>query len=103
MTEIYVTKTAQNDLNTLDPPVRERIVKKLQKYKQAPRQFAKRLSDSSIGEYRYRIGDDRVILTWTKKTWSFCVLDTGRTFTNRLNKTSGRGSKKGTLTADENT
>jgi mRNA-degrading endonuclease RelE of RelBE toxin-antitoxin system len=41
MSEIFVTETARHDLKKLDPPVRKRIIQKLEKYREAPKQFAR--------------------------------------------------------------
>ena len=60
---ITLTKQAIKDLESLDASVTKRIVAKLKMYSKAdnPMQFAKSLSGSFQGLYRFRIGDYRVI------------------------------------------
>lgn len=57
------TKNAVRDLRQLDQQVAKRILKKMDFFskQEDPLQFAKKLTDSSLGEYRFRIGDYRVL------------------------------------------
>ena len=59
--ELVYTRRAEKDIDKLDPKVRERIGKTLLRYREEPLRFAEKLSDSILGEYRFRIGDYRVI------------------------------------------
>ncbi len=59
---------AQKQLDSLPYFLRERIYKKLKWYlrHEDPLVFADKLTDFSLGEYRYRIGDYRVIFDVTE-------------------------------------
>lgn len=63
MYKVFYTPTARADLRNLDYSIAQRISKKIFFYsnQKDPMQFAKRLSDSGIGNYRFRIGDYRAI------------------------------------------
>ena len=50
-----LTTQALKDLRKLSPQIQRKIIKKL------PLRFAQRLVNREIGDYRYRIGDYRVI------------------------------------------
>lgn len=63
----FLTDTAKKGLKKLDPVVKKRIYKKLKLYEKNPLRYAEKLSDSAIGEYRYRIGSYRVILSIEKE------------------------------------
>ncbi|MFH1292318.1 MAG: type II toxin-antitoxin system RelE/ParE family toxin [bacterium] len=60
---IVFTNESLEDLDRLDKKVINRIIKKLKWFvKQSePINFAKRLKYDAIGQYRFRIGDYRVI------------------------------------------
>lgn len=47
----------------MSPQIRERILKKLQFYslQENPLTFAEKLKDQRFGEYRFRIGDYRIL------------------------------------------
>ncbi len=57
---VYTNK-AVKDIKGLDSSIKERIGKTLLRYEEDPLQHAKRLTDSKLGDYRFRIGDYRVI------------------------------------------
>lgn len=59
----YYTPKAKFDLNKLEFGLRKRIVKKVQFFRSSsnPLQHAKKLKDQSIAQYRFRIGDYRVL------------------------------------------
>ncbi|MBA3724213.1 MAG: type II toxin-antitoxin system RelE/ParE family toxin [Candidatus Levybacteria bacterium] len=59
-TLIY-TRTAVSDIKKLDIVVRKRLGKKLQTFAREPMTYGKKLIDASIGSYRWRIGDYRII------------------------------------------
>jgi len=54
---------AAKEVEKLPPPIRKRILKKLKFYsnQENPLRFAEKLKDYRFGEYRFRIGDYRVI------------------------------------------
>ncbi|PIR54681.1 type II toxin-antitoxin system mRNA interferase toxin, RelE/StbE family [Candidatus Peregrinibacteria bacterium CG10_big_fil_rev_8_21_14_0_10_36_19] len=57
------TKNAARDLRQIDQHIAKRILKKMDSFSkhENPLKFAKKLKDFSLGEYRFRIGDYRVI------------------------------------------
>jgi mRNA interferase RelE/StbE len=60
---ILITKQAKRDIDALEPVIRTRIGKKLLFFASQKNlhSVAKRLENSTIGEYRFRIGDYRVL------------------------------------------
>ncbi len=65
------------DLKRLPPDVQKRIIKKLDYFAKtvSPLSFADRLVNHEIGEYRFRIGDYRVIFDHARDT--FVILAIG--------------------------
>jgi mRNA interferase RelE/StbE len=61
--EIYYTRKSAGELKNLPDSVKKRIIDKMRFYaaQKNPLKFAKRLVDYNEGEYRFRIGDYRVI------------------------------------------
>ena len=61
--KIKLTGKAKKDLESLDKDIQKRIVEKLRFYFQDknPLQYAKKIKDRRFGEYRFRIGDYRII------------------------------------------
>lgn len=59
----YFKPTALRDLKKLPMDVQDRIIKKLDFYSrtQNPIRFAEPLKDRDFGEYRFRVGDYRII------------------------------------------
>jgi mRNA interferase RelE/StbE len=58
---LVYTRRAVKDIEKLDHKTKQRIGKTLQRYKQDPFNHAEDLTDSRLGDYRFRIGDYRVI------------------------------------------
>ncbi len=59
--ELVYTRRAIKDIQRLDPEVKDRIGKTLLRYQEDPRSHAERLTDPTLGGFRFRIGDYRVI------------------------------------------
>ena len=59
--ELAYTRRAVKDIQKLDVEIRERIGKTLLRYSESPLTYAEKLTDSSLGTYRFRIGDYRVV------------------------------------------
>ena len=55
------TRRAERDIKKLEPKTKDRIGKALLRYREDPFRFAEKLSDPILGEYRFRIGDYRVV------------------------------------------
>ena len=58
---LVYTQRAERDIRGLDPGIRERLGKSLLQYSEEPLKHAEKLTDSSLGDFRFRIGDYRVI------------------------------------------
>ncbi|MDC8448459.1 MAG: type II toxin-antitoxin system RelE/ParE family toxin [Nitrospira sp.] len=58
---LVYTHRAIKDIDALDPPVKQRIGKTLQRFEQNPLAHAEPLKQSELGSYRFRIGDYRVV------------------------------------------
>ncbi len=67
--KLLLTKKAKNDFSSLEKIIQKRIAKKLKFYvaDENPLKHAKKLKDSRLGEYRFRIGDYRAIFDIDKK------------------------------------
>ena len=59
--ELVYTRRAIKDIDRLDHKVKNRIGKTLLRYKVDPLRHAERLTDSSLGSYRFRVGDYRIV------------------------------------------
>lgn len=55
------TDTARKEISTLDSAAVDKINNALKRYLADPQRYAKKLIHFSIGTYRFRIGDYRVI------------------------------------------
>lgn len=58
---LLYTKSAVASIKKLDPVTKIRIKKKLEIFQTDPIQYSKKLINSSLGGYRFRIGDYRII------------------------------------------
>ena len=59
--ELIYTRRANRDIKRLDEQIRLRIKKQLEFLSKSPLTYAEKLTSSSIGDYRFRVGDYRVI------------------------------------------
>jgi mRNA interferase RelE/StbE len=59
--KIVFTKRAMRDISKLEPKVKEKIGDALKRYGKDPLNYARKMIDPSLGSYRFRIGDYRVI------------------------------------------
>ncbi len=58
---LVYTRRAERDIKKLEFNTKDRIGKTLLRYSEEPLRFAEKLTDPILGEYRFRIGDYRVI------------------------------------------
>ncbi len=58
---LVYTRRAIKDIQRLEEKTRKRIGKSLLRYSEDPLSYAEKLTDSKLGNYRFRIGDYRVI------------------------------------------
>ncbi|MEK7528542.1 MAG: type II toxin-antitoxin system RelE/ParE family toxin [Patescibacteria group bacterium] len=63
MYSLFYAQSARDDLKRLDHSVASRILRKLDFFikQKNPLEFAKKLKNFNIGDYRFRVGDYRVI------------------------------------------
>lgn len=63
MYQVIYTEKAREDLRSLGLSVQQRIAKKIHFFslQKNPLSFAKRLKYTALGQYRFRIGDYRVL------------------------------------------
>lgn len=69
MHHIIYTEHAAKDLRDLEKKTAQRIIGKIYFFSQQknPIKFAKRLKNSALGQYRFRIGDYRALFDVDKK------------------------------------
>jgi Cytotoxic translational repressor of toxin-antitoxin stability system len=59
--KIVSTRRAVKDVSMLEPEVKGRVGDALTRYCKDPLSYARRMVDPSLGSYRFRVGDYRVI------------------------------------------
>jgi mRNA interferase RelE/StbE len=59
--EIILTDRAVKDLKPVNVQETQKIASKFQQYAHNPKQYARRLINSRLGDYHFRIGDYRVV------------------------------------------
>ncbi len=64
---IVYTKTAFNDIKKLDVVVQKRLERKMVTHVKNPLVFAKKLTHSALGSYRWRIGNYRIVFDMDKE------------------------------------
>jgi mRNA interferase RelE/StbE len=64
-------------LSKLNPKIRTSIIKKLEFYlsQKNPLDFAEKIHDNKVGEYRFRIGDYRVVFDLVKGVIAINTID----------------------------
>jgi len=69
MHKVFYTEKARQDLRDLEIKLAQRIIKKINFFSKQPKplNFAKKLIGTSIGQYRFRIGDYRALFDIDKK------------------------------------
>lgn len=67
---VLFTERAKKDWKSLDPKIQNQLRKKIIFFVQSgkPLHFAERLKDFSLGGYRFRIGDYRIIFDFQNDT-----------------------------------
>lgn len=59
--KIVYTRQAVKDIRKLDDVAKKRLGSKIESYSKNPKQYSKKLSDSRLGGYRFRVGNYRVV------------------------------------------
>ena len=65
--KLVYTRTSFKDVQKLDSVARKRLRKKIEEYCRNPLFHAKKLVNSSIGTYRWRAGNYRIVFDIDKK------------------------------------
>ena len=65
--EAHFSHSAFRELRKFPKPLQERIVNKLEFYlsQEKPLEFAEKLTDREVGEWRFRVGEYRVVFDVT--------------------------------------
>jgi mRNA interferase RelE/StbE len=58
---LVYTQRASKDIQKLEPKVKSRIGKALLRFEADPLGYAKSLANADLGNYRFRVGDYRII------------------------------------------
>ena len=64
---ILYTKSAKKDIDTLDIIAKNKIKKKFELLKKDPILYARKLSNTKIGSYQWRVGNHRIIFDIIRK------------------------------------
>ena len=59
--KLVYTQRSAKEISKLSSDIKERIRKSLEKYADDPFLYAKKMVDSTLGTYRFRVGDYRII------------------------------------------
>ena len=73
--QLVYTKKAVKDIQKLDSVVKKRLQKTLEKLVEKPLFYGEKLTDSRLGEYRWRMGDYRII--FDKKDFKIIIVCVG--------------------------
>lgn len=73
--QLLYTRKAVKDIKKLDSVAKKRLRQALKKFALKPFYYAEKLIDSRLGEYRFRVGDYRII--FDKKDRKIIILRVG--------------------------
>lgn len=59
--KLVYTKSAAKDIKKLDRVVKKKIKKRIESFSKSPLKHSRKLIDSRIGGYRWRVGSYRVV------------------------------------------
>lgn len=59
--KLLYTQSAVKDIHDLDVVVKKRLKSKIEDYTQNPMYHAKKLTHSKLGDYRWRVGNYRIV------------------------------------------
>ena len=66
--KVVVTSPAQKDIKKFDQVVKKRIFKKILIFSKDPLYYGKKLTNSKLGDYRWRTGKYRIVFSTKGKT-----------------------------------
>lgn len=58
---LVYTRRAAKDIKKLDSLTKKRLSKKLKEFEKNPLHYVEKLVNSKIGEYRFRVGNHRIV------------------------------------------
>ena len=61
MYELLYTRRAFEDIEELDAVVKKRLVAKLDEFGKDPFRVSEKLTNSKLGQYRFRVGNYRIV------------------------------------------
>lgn len=73
--KLLYTKRAVEDIKKLDSVAQKRLKKALEKFIQKPFYYSEKLIDTTLGEFRWRLGDYRIV--FDKKDSQIIILRVG--------------------------
>lgn len=59
--KLVYTKSAERDIKKLDRIVKKKIGRKIEVYSKSPKKYSRKLLDTKIGNYRWRVGKYRIL------------------------------------------
>lgn len=59
--KLIYTKSSVKDIKKLDVVTKKRLKKKIETFIKDPEGYAKKLTDSKLGDFRWRVGNYRVV------------------------------------------
>lgn len=77
MLELVYTTHAAKDIKKLDPIVKNKLKKALEKLQANPLGLSKKLNSFDLGKYRYRFGNYRIIFDLDKVKKRIVILKIG--------------------------
>lgn len=66
--QLLYTESALKDIKKLDSVVKKRIKLAIERFQKQPLLYVKRLTSPKLGEYRWRLGNYRIIFELKKNT-----------------------------------
>lgn len=77
--DYYFKPTALRDIKKLQKSIQKRIIEKLDFYTRShkPLIFAKSLQNNEVGEFRFRVGDYRIIFDYSPSKKMIIILTIG--------------------------
>lgn len=66
--KVIYSKNAANDIKKLDKVTKRKLGQAIERYSKNPQTYARKMTSSKIGQYRWRAGNYRIIFDLSGKT-----------------------------------